>query len=109
MDAPTPTSPNPRWIQAKTVLTDAGAVPVKVPVKVPRDRNSEFEPQLVPKHVRRLDGFNDIVLSLLSRGMTTRDITAHLAEPYQVEVSAELISKIGDAVIPELRAAVPSS
>ena len=83
-----------------TELTDAGAVPVKVP----RDRNSEFEPQLVPKHVRRLDGFNDIVLSLLSRGMTTRDITAHLAEPYQVEVSAELISKIGDAVIPELRA-----
>lgn len=91
---------NRNGTSSKTVLTDAGAVPVKVP----RDRNSEFEPQLVPKHVRRLDGFNDIVLSLLSRGMTTRDITAHLAEPYQVEVSAELISKIGDAVIPELRA-----
>jgi transposase-like protein len=54
----------------KTVLTDAGAVPVKVP----RDRNGEFEPQLVPKHARRLEGFNDIVLSLVSRGMTTRDV-----------------------------------
>lgn len=54
----------------KTVLTDAGAVPVAVP----RDRNGEFEPTLVPKHARRLDGFNEIVLSLLSRGMSTRDI-----------------------------------
>jgi putative transposase len=83
----------------KTVLTDAGAVPVKVP----RDRNGEFEPQLVPKHARRLDGFNDIVLSLVSRGMTTRDIGDHLADAYQVDVSPELISKITDAVLPELR------
>jgi putative transposase len=85
---------------AKTVLTDAGAVPVKVP----RDRNATFEPQLVPKHQRRLDGFNDIVLSLVSRGMTTRDVRAHLADAYKVNVSAELISKITDAVLPELRA-----
>ena len=83
----------------KTVLTDAGAVPVKVP----RDRNGEFEPQLVPKHARRLDGFNDIVLSLVSRGMTTRDVQAHLADAYKVDVSPELISKITDAVLPELR------
>jgi len=85
---------------SKMVLTDAGAIPVKVP----RDRNAEFEPQLVPKHARRLEGFNDIVLSLVSRGMTTRDITAHLQDAYQVDVSAELISKITDAIIPELRA-----
>jgi putative transposase len=85
---------------AKTVLTDAGAVPVKVP----RDRNATFEPQLVPKHQRRLDGFNDIVLSLVSRGMTTRDVRAHLTDAYKVNVSAELISKITDAVLPELRA-----
>ena len=84
----------------KTVLTDAGAVPVKVP----RDRNGEFEPALVPKHARRLDGFNDIVLSLVSRGMTTRDVQAHLAAAYKVEISLELISKITDAVLPELRA-----
>jgi len=84
----------------KTVLTDAGAVPVRVP----RDRNGEFEPKLVPKHARRLDGFNDIVLSLVSRGMTTRDVGAHLADAYSVEISPELISKITDAVLPELRA-----
>lgn len=83
----------------KTVLTDGGAVPVKVP----RDRNGEFEPKLVPKHARRLEGFNEIVLSLLSRGMTTRDIQSHLADAYKVDVSAELISKITDAVLPELR------
>ncbi len=84
----------------ETVLTDAGAVPVKVP----RDRNGEFDPQLVPKHARRLEGFNDIVLSLVSRGMTTRGIGDHLADAYQVDVSPELISKITDAVLPELRA-----
>lgn len=84
----------------KTVLTDAGAVPVKVP----RDRNGEFEPQLVPKHARRLEGFNDIVLSLVSRGMTTRDVQSHLADAYKVDVSPELISKVTDAVLPELRA-----
>jgi len=84
----------------KTVLTDAGAVPVAVP----RDRNGTFEPKLIPKHQRRLEGFNDIVLSLVSRGMTTRDVQSHLAQAYQVEVSPELISKITDAVLPELRA-----
>ena len=83
----------------KTVLTDAGAIPVKVP----RDRNGEFEPKLVPKHARRLEGFNDIVLSLISRGMTTRDVKAHLAAVYKVDISPELISKITDAVLPELR------
>ena len=84
----------------KTVLTDAGAVPVKIP----RDRNGGFEPLLVPVHARRLEGFNDIVLSLVSRGMTTRDVESHLASAYKVEVSPELISKITDAVLPELRA-----
>lgn len=83
----------------KTVLTDAGAVPVRVP----RDRNGTFEPKLVPKHQRRLNGFNDIVISLVARGMTTRDIQAHLADAYQVDISPELISKITDAVLPELR------
>src|SRR5680860_1602428 len=84
----------------KTVLTDVGAVPVAVP----RDRNGDFEPKLVPKHQRRIDGFNDLVIGLVARGMTTRDVTAHLREVYGVAVSAELISKITDAVLPELRA-----
>ena len=84
---------------AKTVLTDAGAIPVRVP----RDREGTFEPQLVPKHQRRLEGFNDIVLSLVACGMTTRDVRAHLLAAYQVDVSPELVSKITDAVLPELR------
>jgi transposase-like protein len=84
----------------KTVLTDAGAVPVDVP----RDRQGSFEPKLVAKHQRRLEGFNDLVVGLVARGMTVRDVRAHLAEAYQVEISAELVSKITDAVVPELRA-----
>ena len=84
----------------KRVLTDAGVVPVKVP----RDRNGEFEPKLIPKHQRRLNGFNDIIISLVARGMTTRDVQAHIADAYKVEISPELVSKITDAVLPELRA-----
>jgi len=87
---------NRNGTSAKTVLTDAGAVPVSVP----RDRNGEFEPKLVPKHARRLEGFNEIVLSLISRGMTTRDVQAHLAAAYKVEISAELISKITNRPVP---------
>ena len=84
----------------KTVLTDAG----EIPVATPRDRNGEFEPKLVAKHQRRIEGFNDLVTGLIARGMTTRDVKAHLAEIYDVEVSPELVSKITDAVLPELRA-----
>ena len=91
---------NRNGTSSKTVLTDAGAVPVSVP----RDRNGEFEPRLIPKHQRRLNGFNDIVVSLVARGMSTRDVQAHIADAYQVEISPELVSKITDAVLPELRA-----
>ncbi|MFE1987616.1 transposase, partial [Streptomyces mirabilis] len=62
----------------KTVLTDAGAVTLAVP----RDRDGSFEPQLVPKHTRRLAGFNEQVLSLYARGMSVRDIRSHLANMY---------------------------
>jgi putative transposase len=82
----------------KTVLTDAGGIPIQVP----RDRNASFEPALVPKRRRRLLGFNDLVIGLVARGMTVRDVQAHIAEVYQVEISPELVSKITDAVIPEL-------
>jgi putative transposase len=84
----------------KTVLTDAGPVPVDVP----RDRNGTFEPKLVGKHQRRLDGFNDIVIGLVSRGMSTRDVASHIGEVYGADVSAEQISKITDAILPDLRA-----
>jgi putative transposase len=82
----------------KTVLTDIGAVPVTVP----RDRNGSFEPKMVPKHARRLAGFNEQILSLYARGMSTRDIRAHLAATYGVEVSPDLISKVTDAVTEEI-------
>src|SRR6201997_3969133 len=82
----------------KTVLTDVGAVDLAVP----RDRNGSFEPQIVRKGQTRLDGFNERIIALYARGMTTRDIRAHLREMYDVEVSADLISRATDAVAEEL-------
>jgi len=83
----------------KTVMTDAGGIPIQVP----RDRQASFEPALIPKRHRRIAGFNDLVVGLVARGMSVRDVQAHIAEVYQVEISAELVSKITDAVLPELR------
>ena len=57
-------------------------------IEVPRDRNSSYDPRLVPKRKRRIGSTSDMILSLYARGMTTRDIKAHLAEIYGVEVSA---------------------
>jgi putative transposase len=69
---------------------------------VPRDRNGSFDPKIVRKGQTRLEGFNDRIIALYARGMTTRDIRAHLREMYQVEVSADLISRVTDAVVEEL-------
>src|SRR5215470_14735631 len=82
----------------KTVLTDVGAVDLAVP----RDRNGTFEPQIVRKGQTRLKGFNERIIALYARGMTTRDIRAHLREMYDVEVSPDLISRVTDAVAGEL-------
>jgi len=84
----------------KTVHTETGSVVVHVP----RDREGTFEPQLIGKHQRRLEGFDEKVLALYARGMTTRDISAHLRELYGTEVSHELISKATEHVIEEFRA-----
>lgn len=84
----------------KRLQTDIGAVDLDVP----RDRNGEFEPRIVPKGIRRMQGFNDRIIALYGRGMTVRDIQAHLAEMYDVNVSPELISKVTDAVLEEARA-----
>ena len=84
----------------KTVTTAGG--PVRV--QVPRDRNATFEPKIVPKRQRRLGQVDDMILSLYARGMTTRDIQAHLAEVYGAEVSAALISKVTDVVAEEITA-----
>ena len=84
----------------KTVLTDDGVLPLAVP----RDRDSTFEPALVPKHARRLPGFDAQVLSLYARGVTARDIRAHLEERYAVEISPDLVSAVTDAVVDEVTA-----
>lgn len=84
----------------KTVSTTNGPVEIAVP----RDRNSEFEPVIVPKRARRLGQIEDMILSLYSRGMTTRDIEAHLLEIYGVKASRELISNVTDVVVDEIKA-----
>jgi len=83
----------------KVLLTEAGAVGLDVP----RDRNGDFEPKIVPKGMTRLKGFNDRIVSLYARGMTVRDVQSHLEEIYGVEVSPDLISKVTDAVFDELQ------
>jgi putative transposase len=83
----------------KTVKSKHG----EIELDIPRDRASEFEPQIIRKHQRRFDGFDDAILSLYSRGLSTRDIKAHLEEIYGVEVSPDLISSVTEAVIEEVR------
>jgi putative transposase len=85
---------------AKTVKGKRG----QVKIAVPRDRNSEFEPQLIPKGQSRVDGFDERVLSLYARGLSTREIQAHLEEIYGTSVSPDLISTVTDAVLEEVRA-----
>ena len=81
--------------RAKTVLTDVGPVEITVP----RDRDGSFEPQIVKKRQRRLTGVEDMVLSLSAKGLTTGEISAHLAEVYGAEVSRQTISTITDKVM----------
>jgi putative transposase len=76
----------------------------QVQIDVPRDRNSEFEPQLIKKNQTRFDGLDEKIISLYSRGMTQREIQGHLEEIYGVEVSPSLISTVTDAVLEEVRA-----
>ncbi|MEU4626958.1 IS256 family transposase [Actinoplanes sp. NPDC023801] len=81
--------------RAKTVLTDVGPVEITVP----RDRDGSFEPQIVKKRQRRLTGVEDMVLSLSAKGLTTGEISAHLAEVYGADVSRQTISTITDKVM----------
>jgi putative transposase len=84
----------------KTLKGDFG----HLPIDVPRDRNASFEPQIVAKGQTRFEGFDDKILSLYARGMTTREIQQHLQEIYQVEVSPALISSVTEAVLEEVTA-----
>ena len=95
-------SPGPRnhrnGHSRKTVLTGTGALELQVP----RDRQASFEPQLIAKYRRRFPDFDDKVVSLYARGMTTREIQGHLRELYGIEVSPELISVVTDAVLEQV-------
>jgi putative transposase len=84
---------------SKTVSTESGPVDIRVP----RDRAGTFEPQLVPKYVRRLEGFDEKVLSMYARGMPMREIQEHLRDFYGTDISPELISRVTDAVLEHAR------
>jgi putative transposase len=81
--------------RSKTVLTDVGPVEIDVP----RDRDSSFEPRIVAKRQKRLTGVDEMVISLSAKGLTTGEISAHLAEVYGAEVSRQTISTITDKVV----------
>src|SRR5262245_53657525 len=81
--------------RTKTVVTDIGPVEVDVP----RDRNGTFAPKIVRKRQRRLTGVDDLVVSLVAKGLTTGEVQAHLAEVYGAEVSRDTISRITDRVL----------
>ena len=82
----------------KTVLTDVG----EVEIDVPRDREGSFDPKIVKKRQRRLEGVDELVISLAAKGLTTGEISAHLADVYGAEVSKDTISRITEAVVDEL-------
>lgn len=88
-------SPNRRnGTSSKTVRSKHG----EINLEVPRDRESEFEPVIVKKHQRRFDGFDDLILSLYSRGLSTREIQSHIEEIYGVEVSPDLVSSVTENI-----------
>jgi putative transposase len=84
--------------EPKTLVTDHGPVQIRPP----RDRDGSFEPKLVKKRQRRFEGFDEKILALYSRGMSTRDIEAHLRELYGVSVGRDLISRVTDAVMDDV-------
>ena len=84
--------------RSKNVLTDVGPVEIDVP----RDRDGSFEPQLVKKHQRRLTGVDEMVISLVAKGLTTGEVSAHMAEVYGADVSRDTISRITDRILEEM-------
>ena len=84
----------------KNVITDTG----KIELEVPRDRQATFDPQLIAKYQRRFPGFDDKIVSMYARGMSTREIVGHLRELYGIEVSPDLVSAVTDAVLEEVAA-----
>jgi putative transposase len=82
----------------KTVMTDTG----KLALEVPRDRQASFDPQLIAKYQRRFPGFDEKIISMYARGMSTREIVGHLHDLYGIDVSPDLISTVTDAVLDEV-------
>lgn len=80
----------------KTIKTELGAVAINIP----RDRNGDFEPKIVPKHQRTVNGIDDKIISLYAAGMTTRDISEQVKSLYGVEISAETVSNITNRILP---------
>lgn len=82
----------------KTIKTQLG----EVNINIPRDRNGQFEPQIIGKYNRNADGMEEKILSLYAAGMSTRDISEQIKNLYDIEISSELVSKISDKIIPQL-------
>lgn len=82
----------------KTVLTDSGSLELAIP----RDRQSSFDPQLLAKYQRRFPGFDEKIVSMYARGMSTREIAGHVHDLYGIDVSPDLISAVTDAVLDEV-------
>jgi putative transposase len=83
----------------KTVLTDTGG---RIALEIPRDRQGSFDPQLIAKYQRRFPGFDEKIVSLYARGLSTREIAGHVLELYGLEVSPDLVSAVTDAVLDEI-------
>ena len=86
--------------RSKTVLTDTG----KLELSIPRDRQGRFDPVLIGRYRRRFAGFDDKIIALYARGMTTREIAEHVGELYGTEISPDLVSAVTDTVLQEVAA-----
>ena len=84
---------------SKTVKSDAG----KIKLDIPRDRNSDYQPQLIPKGKSTISGIDDKIISMYARGMSLRDIEKQIKEMYDVDMSDSLISRITDKIVPEIK------
>lgn len=98
-DKPAGESNHRNGASGKTVLGESGALRLEIP----RDRDGTFDPQLIRKGQRRIDGMDQKILSMYARGMTVREIQGHLKELYATDISADLISSVTDEVIDEIR------
>ena len=83
----------------KTLRSDLG----EIEIDVPRDRDGEFAPKIIPKHQRDMKGLDSQIISMYGKGMSTRDIASHIESLYGAEISADTISRITDKILPEIK------